>query len=79
MDKKPRIYSIPFSSIYPLYVQKAENKGRTKEEVNQIIYWLTGHDEKSLKKVMTDHISLEDFYYQAPQLNPHRRLVTGMI
>jgi hypothetical protein len=74
-----RIYKIPFSNIYPLYIQKAERKGRTKDEVDGVIFWLTGHDTKSLQKVLDDEITLEDFFADAPKLNPNRKLITGVI
>jgi hypothetical protein len=74
-----RIYSISMASVYPLYIQKAENKGRTKAEVDEIIRWLTGHTQKSLDKVLADKTSLEDFYAKAPKLNPARSLITGVI
>lgn len=74
-----RIYKIPFASIYPLYIEKAEKKGRTRAEVDEIICWLTGHDQKSLGKVLQDGTTLEDFYIHAPKLNPNRKLITGVI
>jgi hypothetical protein len=74
-----RIYKIPFSNIYPLYVQKVERKGRSKTEVDEIIFWLTGHDAKSLQKVLDDETTLEDFFADAPKLNPNRKLITGVI
>lgn len=74
-----RIYKIPFSSIYPLYIQKAERKGRTQGEVDEIIFWLTGHDVKSLQKILDDETTLEDFFAEAPTLNPKRKLITGVI
>lgn len=76
---KHRIYTIPFASIYPLYVAKVEKKGRTKQEVDQIIFWLTGHNQKSLEAELEKQTDLETFYANAPALNPARRLVTGMI
>lgn len=76
---KHRIYTIPFASIYPLYVAKAEKKGREKQEVDQIIFWLTGHNQKSLDAELEKQTDLETFYANAPALNPARRLVTGMI
>lgn len=79
MNDKPRIYKIPFANIYPLYVQKATGKGRTKAEVDEIIYWMTGHDAKSFEKALVDKVNLEDFYMQAPKLNPSRKLITGVI
>ena len=75
----PRVYSISFASIYPLYVAKAEKKGRTKAEVDQIIYWLTGHNEASLQKEIKDQTDLETFFTEAPRLNPERKLITGVI
>ena len=74
-----RIYSMSFAKVYPLYVQKAERKGRTKAEVDEIIRWLTGHTAKSLDKVLANGTTLEDFYAKAPKLNPARSLITGMI
>lgn len=74
-----RIYRILFSSIYPLYVQKAEKKGKTKEEVDQIIYWLTGYDETSLSLQVNKKVDLETFFKQAPLLNPNVHLITGVI
>ena len=74
-----RIYSIPMASVYPLYIQKAENKGRTKAEVDKVIRWLTGHTPKSLEKVLANGTTLEAFYAKAPKLNPARALITGVI
>jgi hypothetical protein len=74
-----RIYSISMASVYPLYLQKAEKKGRTKAEVDEIILWLTGHTRKSLEKVLANGTTLKDFYVQAPKLNPARALITGVI
>jgi hypothetical protein len=76
---KHRIYSISMASVYPLYVQKAERKERTKAEVDEIIRWLTGHTQKSLEKVVANGTTLEDFYSKAPKLNPSRGLITGVI
>lgn len=76
MNAKHRIYSIPFASIYPLYIEKAEKKGRTKAEVDEIITWLTGYDEKKLESQMPK--DLETFYAEA-KMNPNRRQITGMI
>lgn len=79
MNNKPRVYKIPFASVYPLYIEKAEKKGRTKDEVDQVIYWMTGHTAKSFAEVIDDGTSLEDFYTNAPKLNKKRRLITGVI
>ena len=78
MDK-PRIFTMPFASIYPLYIQKAERKGRTKEEVDEIIFWLTGYDEHSLQQQMMNEADLETFFKQAPQINPNASLIKGVI
>ncbi|MBC1516286.1 DUF2200 domain-containing protein [Listeria immobilis] len=77
--KKPRIYTMSFASIYPNYIQKAEKKDRTKEEVDEIIFWLTGYDEVSLQQTIDQKIDLETFFEQAPQMNPNASLITGVI
>lgn len=74
-----RIYAMKFSSVYPLYVAKAQNKQRTKEEVDEIIYWLTGYDQFALQQAIIQHITLEDFFTKAPKLNPLRKQITGII
>ena len=78
MDK-PRIFRIPFASVYPLYIQKAEKKGRTKAEVDQIICWLTGYNEQSLQAQIDNNNDLETFFAQAPQINPNAAKITGVI
>lgn len=70
---------MPFSRIYPLYIQKAERKGRTKEEVNEVIFWLTGYDERSLQQQIDNEVDLETFFKQAPQINPNASLIKGVI
>ncbi len=77
--EKPRVFKMSFSSIYPLYLQKAEKKGRTKEEVNEIIFWLTGYDEHSLQQQITNEVDLETFFKQAPLINPNASLIKGVI
>ncbi|MBC1912225.1 DUF2200 domain-containing protein [Listeria booriae] len=77
--KKPRIYTMSFASVYPLYIQKAEKKDRTKAEVDEIIFWLTGYDEASLQQVLDQAIDFETFFAQAPAMNPNASLITGMI
>jgi len=67
------------ASVYPLYLQKAEKKGRTKAEVDEVIRWLTGHSQKSLDKELANRTTLEEFYTRAPKLNPARSLITGVI
>ena len=74
-----RVYSISVASVYPHYVAKAEKKGRTKAEVDQIICWLTGHDQQSLDAELANKTSFRDFFAQAPQLNPNRALITGTV
>ncbi len=76
---KHRIYTTSFASVYPLYVTKAERKGRTKAEVDQIIMWLTGHDEVSLQSEIDRKTDFETFFATAPKLNPARTQVTGVI
>jgi len=74
-----RIYKLSFASVYPLYITKAEKKGRTKEEVDEIIKWLTGYDNDSLKTVIDQEISFESFFNNAPNLHPNRSLIKGVI
>jgi hypothetical protein len=76
---KHRVYSVSVARVYPLYVEKAEKKGRTKAEVDEIICWLTGHSQKTLKDVLAKNPSLEDFFAQAPRMNSSRSLITGVI
>ncbi|ANP84387.1 DUF2200 domain-containing protein [Rhizobium leguminosarum] len=76
---KHRIYSISVASVYPHYVAKAEKKGRTKTEVDKIICWLTGHSQQSLDDQLAEKTNFEDFFAQAPQMNPSRSLITGVI
>ncbi len=68
-----------FASIYPLYLTKVEKKGRTKEELDTVIFWLTGYDEKTLQKQIEIKSDLETFFAQAPQLNENATKITGMI
>ena len=74
-----KIYTMSFSTIYPLYVAKAERKGRSKEEVVQIIKWLTGHDEESLQAQIDTGLDLQTFFAKSPGLNPLREKVTGVV
>ena len=76
---KHRIYSIGIASVYPHYIAKAEKKGRTKAEVDEILCWLTGHSQETLEDQLAKNIGLEDFFTQAPRLNPARSLITGVI
>ncbi len=76
---KPRIYMMSFGSVYPLYVQKAERKGRTKAEVDEIIFWLTGHTAASLRRVIDEKIDLETFFAEAPRFQPNASLIKGVV
>ncbi|HDU1051193.1 TPA: DUF2200 domain-containing protein [Listeria monocytogenes] len=77
--KKPRIYTMSFASVYPLYIQKAEKKDRTKEEVDEIIFWLTSYDQDSLQQAIDQAIDFETFFAEAPKMNPNASLITGVI
>jgi hypothetical protein len=79
MNTKPRIYTMSFASVYVLYIAKAEKKGRTKNEVDEIILWLTGYSESELQNQVSKKVNFEEFFDQAPSLNPNRLLITGSI
>jgi hypothetical protein len=74
-----RIYSISMASVYPLYIAKAEKKGRTKAEVDEIITWLTGYSQEEFEAELEDQTNLENFFTKAPRLNPSRALIKGLI
>jgi hypothetical protein len=74
-----RIYAMKFANLYPLYVQKAERKNRTQEEVDQIICWLTGYNQAGLQQQLEQGNDLETFFAQAPALNPNRSLIKGIV
>jgi hypothetical protein len=76
---KPRIYTISVANVYPLYITKAERKGRSKVEVDEIILWLTGYSEDQLKFHLDNQTDLETFYNNAPYMNPLRSAIKGMI
>jgi hypothetical protein len=76
--KKHRVYAMSFASVYPLYLAKAEKKGRTKTEVDEILRWLTGYSQKALEAEITKKTDLETFFAQA-DLNPSRTLIKGVI
>jgi hypothetical protein len=78
-EHNPRIYSMTLAAVYPMYVQKAERKGRTKVEVDEIIRWLTGHTQKSLDKELEKRTTFEAFFATAPKMNPNRSLITGVV
>lgn len=74
-----KIFKTSFASIYPYYIQKAEKKGRTKAEVDEIIFWLTGYDEHSLQQQIDGNVDFETFFAQAPLINPNVSRITGVI
>lgn len=79
MNNTERIYKMSFAGVYPMYIQKAEKKGRTKAEVDEIIYWLTGYSEKELKTQLELKSNFENFFANAPKLNPNVGKITGVI
>jgi hypothetical protein len=78
MDKS-KVYAMSFARVYPLYLQKAERKGRTKAEVDKIIFWLTGHKAASLKKALDAGVDLETFFAKAPRFHPNASLIKGVV
>ncbi|MBD9377647.1 DUF2200 domain-containing protein [Pseudoxanthomonas sp. PXM04] len=74
-----KLFAMKFSSVYPLYLKKVESKGRSREELDQVIRWLTGYSEAGLRKQIESDTSLESFFAQAPQLNPNVSLITGVV
>jgi hypothetical protein len=76
---KHRIYAMPFAKVYPMYVQKAERKNRTKKEVDQIICWLTGYTQAGLRQQIEKENDIETFFAQAPAMHPKRSLIKGVV
>jgi hypothetical protein len=76
---KHRIFTTSFAKVYPLYVQKAERKGRTKKEVDQIICWLTGYRADGLRQKIKEEVDFETFFAQAPAMNAQRELIKGVV
>ena len=79
MTTKHRIFTTSFASVYPLYVAKAEKKGRKKSEVDAVICWLTGYNQQELEKQLEKQTDFETFFQEAPKLNPSRTLIKGVI
>ena len=73
-----RVYAMSVASVYPHYITKAEKKGRTKNEVDQIISWLTGYNQKEIEQILENKINFESFFADAPKLNPNRKLIKGV-
>ena len=76
---KPRIYTMTFASVYPLYIAKAERKGRTKDEVDKIICWLTGYSQNGLENEIEKQTDFEAFFAKASEMNPNRSLIKGIV
>jgi hypothetical protein len=74
-----RVFAMKFASVYPMYVAKAERKNRTKAEVDEIICWLTGYSQAALQRQITRGCDFETFFAEAPELNPHASLITGVV
>ena len=79
MIRKHRIFTTSFGSVYPLYVNKAEKKGKTKADVDKIITWLTGYDNRQIKRIVASGVDFETFFAEAPQMNPHTALIKGVV
>jgi hypothetical protein len=77
--RNDRVFNMSFAGVYPHYVKKAETKGRTKEELDQVIRWLTGYTPKGLEKVIEKRTSFRDFFEKAPKFNPNAALITGVV
>ena len=76
---KQQVFAMKFAKVYPMYVAKAERKNRTKQEVDQIIFWLTGYDEAGLRQQVEQEHDLEAFFAQAPAIHPNVSLITGVV
>jgi hypothetical protein len=74
-----RVYKMSFAGVYPHYIQKAEKKNRTKDEVDEIIFWLTGYNKQTLQQQINNKTDFENFFAQAPQINPNVSKITGVI
>jgi hypothetical protein len=74
-----RAFRMAFAGVYPLYIKKAERKGRTRDEVHAVIYWLTGYDEQTLQQQIDKRVDFETFFAQAPRINPNVSKITGVI
>lgn len=79
MKNNEKIFNMPFADVYPLYLAKAERKGRTRAEVDEIIFWLTGYDQPGLQQILDQRMNFRDFFANAPQINPNAYKITGVI
>lgn len=79
MNNNNRVYKMSFAGVYPHYIQKAEKKGRTKDEVDEIIFWLTGYDKETFQHHLDNKTDFETFFALAPQINPNVSKITGVI
>ncbi len=77
--KNEKFFAMSFAGVYPHYVKKAETKGRTREELDEVIRWLTGYTQKGLEKVISDRVDLRTFFDKAPKLNPNVSLIKGVV
>ena len=77
--KPEKVYALTFASVYPHYVKKVESKGRTKDELDQVIRWLTGYTQKGLEKVIETRVDLRPFFDKAPKFNPNAALISGVV
>ncbi len=78
-ERLARVDAMPFGEVYPHYITKAEKKGRTRDEVDQIIKWLTGYTPKRIQTAVDKEVSFETFFDKAPKMNPDRHLITGVV
>lgn len=79
MKNNDRVYAMSFANVYPLYINKAERKGRTQKEVDEVIRWLTGYTQAKLNAQIKKQVDFKTFFEQAPKLNPARKLITGVV
>jgi hypothetical protein len=79
MDRNARVFAMSFASVYPLYVQKAERKGRTRAEVDEVITWLTGYDARGLRRAIDARVDFRTFFAEAPRMNPDAGLIRGLV
>lgn len=77
--EKPKIFAMRIARVYPLYIQKAEKKGRSKAEVDAVIRWLTGYDQRTLRKQVSKEVDFKTFFAEAPHINPNASKITGVI